>query len=135
MPYFFIMNGNYFETLTDVTTPEGAIELPKRPSPTHDWIDGEWVENPLRATEHLVEMKANWQRYVDRKIDGYRKAFITEIAGQQTIYSLKQAELAAFRADTDDPIDPTKYGYMAAEAADAVDAEVAAFDAALAAMP
>lgn len=80
-------------------------------------VDADRVAPPTPPT--LDEARDAAKAYVDFAIDVYRRKYITEIAGQQTVYNQKQAELSAFRLDTDDPVDSTKYDYMAAEAADA----------------
>ena len=41
--YFLDSNGNYFETITAVGTPDGATPVPKRPSADHQWQGGAWV--------------------------------------------------------------------------------------------
>lgn len=53
MGRFFIRNGNYFETVTDVETPAGAVEVPQRPSAYHVWDQalndnaGDWAQGPM----------------------------------------------------------------------------------------
>lgn len=65
----FIKNGNYFE-LTDYnlpfSLPEGAVEVPLRPSPEHVWTGAAW-ELPLPTAPdkpQLLAMLADvrWQR-------------------------------------------------------------------------
>lgn len=40
---FFDANGNYYETLTDISVRPGHTVAPKKPSADHQWIGGEWV--------------------------------------------------------------------------------------------
>ena len=43
MPFFFIdASGNYYETLTDIPTPDGQRSVPQRPDPWATWDGGQW---------------------------------------------------------------------------------------------
>lgn len=52
MARFFVKDGNYFETITDVEPDEtgvwsdGRIEVPQKPSADHEWRNGGWVSAP-----------------------------------------------------------------------------------------
>lgn len=43
MPRYFIGPDGYFEAITDIPTPAGVTEVPKRPFYWSTWIDGAWV--------------------------------------------------------------------------------------------
>lgn len=54
MERFFIdKNGNYFEAIDPIPTPDGATVVPQRPAAHWDWDGDEWVEGqsepPTRA--------------------------------------------------------------------------------------
>lgn len=40
---FFDQNGNYYETVTSIPTPQGHTTAPKKPSADHQWNGSEWV--------------------------------------------------------------------------------------------
>jgi hypothetical protein len=42
MPRYFIGDDGYFEAITDIATPAGAAEVPRRPRPDATWDGSEW---------------------------------------------------------------------------------------------
>lgn len=44
MPYYFLdANGQYYETITEIDTPESHIAVPQRPQPWSEWDGSAWV--------------------------------------------------------------------------------------------
>ncbi|WP_142850875.1 DUF4376 domain-containing protein [Telmatospirillum sp. J64-1] len=68
---FYHPSRGYWQSIGEVPKdirdayPEGTIEVPLRPSPNHEWKDGEWVEMPAPplAREDLLDYLAarRWQ--------------------------------------------------------------------------
>lgn len=48
------VNGNYYEAEHNIT---GALEVPKRPSPLHVWLNGEWVVDLSAQIEAARKVK------------------------------------------------------------------------------
>lgn len=107
---------------------EEGVDIVRRSEDGTAWeITTPEAESPPEPLT-LDQIKAQKAFYVDFTINGARRAYITPIAGQDTIYREKREDLAFFNQDTDDPIDPANYKYMYLEAQDAgaTMAEVAA---------
>lgn len=57
MDSFFIdVNGNYFEAIEPIPTPDGAVAVPQRPGPYWDWDGAEWIEGtpPAPPVPHSI---------------------------------------------------------------------------------
>ena len=44
--YFIDANGNYFEAIEPIPTPDGATVVPQKPGQFYDWDGLDWVELP-----------------------------------------------------------------------------------------
>lgn len=47
MARFFLKDGQYFETLTDVPPADGAMPVPQRPAPHWQWDGQGWIEGQI----------------------------------------------------------------------------------------
>jgi hypothetical protein len=43
--FFIDANGNYFEAIEPIPTPDGAIVVPQKPGQFYDWDGTSWVED------------------------------------------------------------------------------------------
>lgn len=68
---------------------------------------------PPTAAEVLATTKATALATVDSSIATIRRAFVTDLPGQEMIYLAKEAEARAWQAATDP--DPADYPFMSAE--------------------
>lgn len=60
MPQHFIKNGVYFETITDVPAPQGAVAVSQRPSPDHQPDgNGGWVYVAPQS-EPIEQQRLRW---------------------------------------------------------------------------
>lgn len=63
MKYLIDTLGNYYEAERNVT---GATEVPKRPDPFYEWVDGAWVEN---AGDKIASERAGKLRNIEADRD------------------------------------------------------------------
>lgn len=56
MSQFFFRNGDYFETVTDISEwpDDGRVEVPQRPSAEYTWDGTQWVYSPLPITSEQI---------------------------------------------------------------------------------
>lgn len=89
--------------------PAGTIQVPLKPGPNHEWIEGAWVHVP----PPLDGLKATLKARLDEVAETERLKYITGGAGQAMTYQQKAAEAAACLADP--APDPVEYPLLAAE--------------------
>lgn len=83
-----IIDGQYCEL---TVLPEGAVEVPRRPSSDHDWGGAAWVEN-------LGGAQAAAQAAIDAAAGAARARYITTSIGQESTYLLKAADADRYKA-------------------------------------
>lgn len=65
-------DGNYYEAEKNIT---GATEVPRRPSPFHDWTDGQWIERTAEREEaERAALIAAYTRAVQADMDAAARA-------------------------------------------------------------
>lgn len=74
MAQHFLLDGNYFETTTDLQSwSDGRVPVPQRPSPDHIWVGAQWVNGPGSATNEDVNAERDKRIMVGRDftVSGY----------------------------------------------------------------
>ena len=109
---------NYIE-IEDHTNPndlylkDGLIKVrPTCPGEYYsfDTVSESWVDDSLTR---LPEIKSKALRFVDEECSKVRSSYVTDISGQEMIYTMKRDEVVAYLNDSD-PI-PSDYPLISAE--------------------
>lgn len=122
MPKFFLENGIYIETLTDVsldTRPAGSVVIPQKPSADHQWNGSTWVyvaPDPNVAKLGLTQPKWKIVKALTQlKIDGSPR--LSGDAGawptiRNAINALGSDVQAEWEALSDVPRSETRWSYL-----------------------
>lgn len=83
MRYWITPDGSYYEGLN---VADGSIEVTKRPSQFHEWIDGEWLFSQSLKRQSLSPLSARQVRLILSQL-GYRES--VEAGVSQSSQSVK----------------------------------------------
>jgi len=118
MPKYFIDHrGQYYETITDVETPNNHTAVPQRPGPWYSWQGEKWIEgvnpNPseedikMEAYRRIIAICPEWKQrnltaqaaiLAEKGRDNWTAEELTAWEAGEAIWS----EIAAIRAKSDE---------------------------------